>query len=244
MNGQRETGQSVAGSVAETFRHFWANRPVRPRHGDKLGGVSAAIGLRYGIDPILFRVGFVVGAFYGGAGVVLYLLGWLLLPKEDEPVPGPYGARPSNHRTSGPMIVLLVVLLIPTVWAMDYVGLSGLMIGLCALYLLHRNYHDHIPETGSVRQKVLAEREDGTPSPSTVDVLGEQQPLAPDQRTETTSGAELEAPRPKRPWGTLGILVLAMAVGGIVAISGAPWMIIVVSTLGVLGLGMLTGSFL
>src|SRR5690348_1908692 len=70
-------------SVEDTLKDFWATRPRRPRHGRKIAGVAAGIGNRYVIDPIVVRVGFVVATFYGGVGVLLYLLGWLLLPEAD-----------------------------------------------------------------------------------------------------------------------------------------------------------------
>jgi phage shock protein PspC (stress-responsive transcriptional regulator) len=71
-------------SVEETVRDLWATRPRR-RGGDrKVAGVAAAIGRRYTIDPVLVRVGFVVTTVYSGVGVLLYLVGWLLLPAEGD----------------------------------------------------------------------------------------------------------------------------------------------------------------
>lgn len=46
----------------------------------KLGGVCGGVAERWGLDPVLVRVGFVLLALTGGIGVVLYLAGWLLLP--------------------------------------------------------------------------------------------------------------------------------------------------------------------
>ncbi|HVL97298.1 MAG TPA: PspC domain-containing protein [Solirubrobacteraceae bacterium] len=45
-----------------------------------VGGVCAGLAPRLGLDPLLLRVVFVVGATAGGAGLVLYLLLWALLP--------------------------------------------------------------------------------------------------------------------------------------------------------------------
>ena len=47
-----------------------------------LGGVASGLADHFGLDPVLFRVGFVVLAVFGGSGVLLYVLGWLLLPEE------------------------------------------------------------------------------------------------------------------------------------------------------------------
>jgi phage shock protein PspC (stress-responsive transcriptional regulator) len=191
-------------SFQETIEDFWNTRPTRPRQGGKLGGVATAIGLRYGIDPVLVRVAFVVGAFYSGAGVVLYLLGWLLLPKEGDP-----GTRQS---ASGPLAVLLGLLLLPAAIWMGTTGLFGLAAGLGALYLLHRNFHDHEPADGG------SASEHGRPDPatesSTVDDLGRTPPDW-DRLGAAPSAWDLPEPpapqpegSPRRRWITLIILVL------------------------------------
>ncbi len=54
-----------------------------------LGGVCSGIGLRYGIDPALVRLAFVVATAAGGIGVALYALGWLVIPA---------GPRTGNRR--------------------------------------------------------------------------------------------------------------------------------------------------
>ncbi|HEY0240620.1 MAG TPA: PspC domain-containing protein, partial [Friedmanniella sp.] len=46
----------------------------------KLAGVCGGVAERWGLDPVLVRVAFVLLALTGGVGVILYLAGWLLLP--------------------------------------------------------------------------------------------------------------------------------------------------------------------
>lgn len=46
----------------------------------KLAGVCGGAAERFGLDPVLVRVAFVLLALTGGVGVILYLAGWLLLP--------------------------------------------------------------------------------------------------------------------------------------------------------------------
>lgn len=53
--------------------------------GRTLVGVAAAIGNYTGIDPIVFRVLFAVLTIFGGVGVLLYLLGWALIPVAGRP---------------------------------------------------------------------------------------------------------------------------------------------------------------
>ena len=47
----------------------------------KVAGVCGGLGETFGIDPLLFRVAIVILAFIGGAGVLLYIALWLLMPR-------------------------------------------------------------------------------------------------------------------------------------------------------------------
>lgn len=43
-----------------------------------VAGVAGGIGERLGVDPVFVRVSFVALSFAGGAGIILYLLGWIV----------------------------------------------------------------------------------------------------------------------------------------------------------------------
>jgi signal transduction histidine kinase/phage shock protein PspC (stress-responsive transcriptional regulator) len=45
-----------------------------------VAGVAAGLAERAGLDPLIVRVAFVIAAFGGGAGIVLYLIAWALMP--------------------------------------------------------------------------------------------------------------------------------------------------------------------
>jgi phage shock protein C len=47
------------------------------------GGVAGGLADYSGIDPLIWRVGFVALTFAGGCGVLLYLLLWVLMPADD-----------------------------------------------------------------------------------------------------------------------------------------------------------------
>lgn len=54
----------------------------RSRDDRVIGGVCAGLGRYLGVDPVLLRIAFVVLAIAGGGGVILYIVGWVLIPEE------------------------------------------------------------------------------------------------------------------------------------------------------------------
>jgi phage shock protein PspC (stress-responsive transcriptional regulator) len=54
----------------------------RPIHDRMLAGVAAGIADYLGVDPTIARIAIVVLTFVGGAGIPVYLAGWLLIPEE------------------------------------------------------------------------------------------------------------------------------------------------------------------
>lgn len=146
--------------VEDTVKDFWATRPRRPRRGRKIAGVAAGIAARYRIDPTLVRIGFAVATVYGGAGLVLYLLGWLFLPEQDDEV-SPFESLIGRGRssTSSAFTVFLCIALIPvTSWFFGgffpgFPGILSIVVVVGALYLLHHHRGN------------LARPTDGTPAP-------------------------------------------------------------------------------
>ncbi len=55
----------------------------RPIHDRMLAGVASGVARYFGIDVTVVRIVLAVLAVVGGAGVPLYLAGWLLIPDED-----------------------------------------------------------------------------------------------------------------------------------------------------------------
>ncbi|SHE40630.1 PspC domain-containing protein [Streptoalloteichus hindustanus] len=130
------------GAVEETAGDFWATRPRRPRVGRKVAGVAAGIGRRYGVDPVLVRVAFAMLTFSGGVGLLLYVLGWLLLPEDGDEVSAVEGLlHRGRASTSGALTAALALGLIPIsayVFDGDVSAFVSLALAGGALYLLHR----------------------------------------------------------------------------------------------------------
>jgi phage shock protein PspC (stress-responsive transcriptional regulator) len=55
-------------------------RLVRRADGRLLGGVARGVADYLAVDVIFVRLGFVVAAFFGGLGVIAYVVGWIVLP--------------------------------------------------------------------------------------------------------------------------------------------------------------------
>jgi phage shock protein C len=73
---------------------------IRRSRTDKVvAGVCGGLGRYFGVDPIWFRIAFVILAVGGGSGVLLYVVGWILIPVED----GAEGAE-RGAGAQGPMI--------------------------------------------------------------------------------------------------------------------------------------------
>ncbi len=58
-----------------------------------LAGVCAGIGNRFDIDPLWVRLAFVVSVLLGGAGFLIYLILWILVPASGKKK----AAEPVNH---------------------------------------------------------------------------------------------------------------------------------------------------
>ncbi len=55
---------------------------TRDTRGAVLAGVAAGFGRYLDVDPVLARLGFVLLAFVNGLGVLIYLAGWALMPRD------------------------------------------------------------------------------------------------------------------------------------------------------------------
>lgn len=59
-----------------------SRRLHRSRKDRKLAGVCGGLGEYMNVDPTVIRVLFVVLAVLGGAGALIYLAMWLIVPEE------------------------------------------------------------------------------------------------------------------------------------------------------------------
>ena len=264
MSGNEQT----TAPVADTAKDFWANRPRRPQGGRVIAGVAAGIGRRYGIDPIIIRIALVVATFFGGVGVLFYLLGWVLLPAEQDEVSAAEALLGRGRSaTSGPLTIVLIILMIPSLLYFThgdfsaYVVAAGLVLGL---YMLHRGRADHAyavrptAETGFKGEPMTDPTQWTTPGqpaadpqqPPAWDPLGAA-PFAwdlPEPQPAVAPEPEPEQPLPQaRRRSRIGLATLGFAVvaGAAMFATGAFVPHVIVGILaGIVGLGMVAGAFL
>lgn len=49
-----------------------------------IDGVCAGIGEYFGVDPTLVRLGFVAFSCLGGSGILIYIIGAIIIPRNPE----------------------------------------------------------------------------------------------------------------------------------------------------------------
>jgi phage shock protein PspC (stress-responsive transcriptional regulator) len=79
MNATHEHASTTNSAAADQAGSQPLRRPVE---GRMLAGVAAGVARSLGVDPVIVRIALLVLVLVGGAGVPLYLAGWLLIPDE------------------------------------------------------------------------------------------------------------------------------------------------------------------
>ncbi|NYI87706.1 phage shock protein PspC (stress-responsive transcriptional regulator) [Amycolatopsis endophytica] len=256
------------GGFEETVKDFWASRPRRPARGGKIGGVAAAIGNRYGIDPVVVRVAFVTATVFGGVGLSLYVLCWLVFAAEGDevsPVEALFGRGRSS--LSKPLTIALGILFFPlSSWAFaggwfDGGGVIGAAMMVTALYLLHRS-RGHLnrpaptvravtdvgPAAFSMSAPGTAEKSESGWDPLGADPMAWDLPDPQPAPAPPPPPSPPSAPRRKSKIGiaTLGVALLVGGIGAAIASDGHTWFSaqhVIGLVLGVLGVGMVAGAF-
>lgn len=108
-----------------------------------VGGVCGGLGDYFGIDPVIFRIAFVVMVLGAGSGLLLYLVAWVAIPRNKpwDPTPNQVSEPGMSHTVLGGFVLvglgMLLLLDGPLGWVMDSLG-PLLLIGLGLAVLLKR----------------------------------------------------------------------------------------------------------
>lgn len=182
---------------------------IRRTVGDRrrVAGVAGGLARHLDIDPLIVRVAFVVLTFFGGAGLVLYIACWLLVPEE-----GSDWARVALDRRSRTVALVLVgalvlvILLGHTWWGSGYPWGLLVIAGIVALVATAFPRRDRSrPDAPDVTATTGVTA--GTPAPPPY----------------------VEQPRPVNPrkkgpilfWFALAVMAVALGVLAVVDLAGA-----------------------
>jgi phage shock protein PspC (stress-responsive transcriptional regulator) len=185
-------------------------RSVTDRH---VAGVAGGIARHLDVDAIIVRVALVVAAFFGGAGLLLYIGAWLLVPEEgtdDEPL----GLDQRSRSLALAGVGILALLCAVGDWAGAFwFPWPIAIVALIAVLFLHRKERRSGPRTGY-----------GYTEPADAATEMAYAPPAEPQHWETYA----RAPRPRHPrkrgpilfFFTLALIALAEGVLGVVDLAG------------------------
>jgi phage shock protein PspC (stress-responsive transcriptional regulator) len=100
-----------------------------------VGGVASGLGRYFGVDPILFRIGFVILAFVGAAGFLAYLALLAFVPSDGEERQGGTGTKALAIAGTVVLAICLVTFLSPPLFffgpgllVLALVGLAGVLL--------------------------------------------------------------------------------------------------------------------
>lgn len=112
----------------------------RSREQRVVAGVCGGLGGYFGLDPVWFRIGFVVLAIGGGSGVLIYLLMWLIVQPRPE---GSVAQAVPHGSFNGAAVIGVVLMLVGTIalistvapWMGQYFWPVVLLLGGLALVI-------------------------------------------------------------------------------------------------------------
>lgn len=76
-----DPGPRVSAEEARDLTRLRRTTSVSPQ-GRHIAGVAGGLARHLDVDPLVVRVAMVVLVFFGGAGIILYAAGWLLVPED------------------------------------------------------------------------------------------------------------------------------------------------------------------
>lgn len=233
--------------------------PLRRSVSDrKIAGVAGGLGRHFGIDPLIFRVVLVTLAVFGGSGLLLYAIGWLLVPEDGEAESE--ASRLVNGRATAKIIGAIILAVVGLALVGNFArtgfgfgGFAALVAVGAAAYLISRNdnRHDSDRPTDASRPAVPAEPVYyGPVAPGSYgQTTGTAYTASPYGEPVPTPPAAPAAPAaPRSPLGRITVSVALLVAGllvswNIVTDHDAPVEVILASCLGVVGLGLAVGAF-
>ena len=192
----------------------------------KIAGVAGGLARHLDIDPVILRVAFVVLVFFGGAGLILYGAGWLLVPEE-----GSDSAPIHLDERSRTVALVVVGILAAAALIGDSWGAFGFpwplaVIALVVVLILSRRDARRTPPP-AYRPPTYGPPAYGPPTAEQAtgasDAPSAAPPAYPPSDWATPAPVRPRSPRRRGPilfWFTLALIALAEGVLGIVDLAG------------------------
>ncbi len=231
-----QQGPSAGGPRVSREQITDLGRLRRTRGDRKVAGVAGGLARHLDIDPVILRVAFVVLAFFGGAGIILYAAVWLLVPAD-----GSDDAKVNLDTRSRTIALTLVGAIALLALLGDSLGGWGfpwplLIIGLIAYLVLSRRNDPGAPSFAP------ADADSWTPTDGS--------PPATSPPATSYRGYRPPPPNPRKRgpvlfWFTMALAALSVGVLGIVDLAGADITpsAYPATALGVTALMLLIGAF-
>ncbi|MDE0168080.1 MAG: PspC domain-containing protein [bacterium] len=179
----------------------------RPVEGRWLAGVAAGLGLRFGVPVWIIRVAFALLCFAGGLGALLYVAGWLLIPREGETdaiVQGWLGTGQAR-RWVGVILVALAVIILATETGLIRGDLAFAVVLIGIGVMLYRG-----DLSRGDRQQAVAAPSDQASQTASTQAMPPDSESGPQGRTRPTPPAQ--TPPPARETSILGRVTVGFAV--------------------------------
>ncbi len=204
----------------------------------KVAGVAGGLARHLDVDPLVLRVAFVVLAFFGGAGLIVYGACWLLVPDEES------GEAPvtldERSRTVALLVVgaLAVFALVGDSWGLFWFPWPLAIIAVVVLVVMNRRDR-HRPPSGS------ASAPSGSVGAMTPPAPG--QPAPPPYAAPARPVVQVDPRRrgPKLFWFTLALVTLGVGLLGTADVAGLDVADSAYPALavGIIGVMLLVGAF-
>jgi phage shock protein PspC (stress-responsive transcriptional regulator) len=134
---------SIVGAMTETTSPgpLGATRPLyRDPDDDMFAGVCAALARYTDTDPVIWRIATVVLTVFGGTGIALYVLGWVLIPKvgEDRSIAESWLRHRDGRMTAKTVALAAIAIIIVVGGLSDGRGVAAAAVLGVVGYLVYR----------------------------------------------------------------------------------------------------------
>lgn len=251
--GNPDGGPRVSGEQVRDF-----GRLRRSRSDRYVAGVAGGLGRHLDVDPTVVRVVLAVLTLFGGAGLLVYLAVWLLVPEDgSDRAPIDLSADVAKVLVLGAAVVAaLIVLGIP--WGggqWTWIPWPVVVVALLVVWLLTRGRGGReVPPPAAAPQATPASAPTSTPAtydaPASASTATASYADAPPPPTAAMPAwTPPPPPRPRRTglvlfWPTLALIAVALGVVGLVDVSyDLPVSTYAAVPLTITALALLVGAF-